>query len=193
MTTQADSHAGLEAKARRGDLAAFGHLVRQWDDDLRGVVWSVLRNSHDTDDVMQRSYEKAIQALSSFRERASMKTWLHAICMRTAIDHTRYENRRRHLPDTELDRQVAPSSTSDVVLGRLELAHALELLEPQTRGLVMLTVGLGYSFDEAAEISGLPRGTVASRVARAKKSLRDTNHRPNEHSTGVNNTEGNEQ
>ncbi len=174
MATRVTGQHDLEEQARSGDPRAFGELIRRWDDDLRGVVWSVVRSRTDTDDVMQTAYEKAFRSLGEFRQDASMRTWLYSICLRAAIDHSRYENRRRHESATVLDTRPGTSSTSDAAIGRTELASVLEMIDPESRGLLMLTVGLGYSFDEVAEIATIPRGTVASRVARAKRTIRDS-------------------
>ena len=54
------------------------------------------------------------------------------------------------------------------------MADALERLDPDARTLIMLTGVVGMSFDEAAEVTGTPRGTVASRVSRARAELRRT-------------------
>ena len=174
MTTRLTSQLSLQEQARLGDASAFGELIRQWDDDLRGVVWSVVRSATETDDVMQAAYEKAFRSLDTFRRDASLKTWLTSICLRAAIDHTRYEGRRRHDGDDSLVNLASHVSTSRAAISKTELAAVLESLDPETRGLLMLTVGLGFSFDEVAEIAGLPRGTVASRVARAKQAIRST-------------------
>ncbi len=176
VTTRLTSQSDLEALARSGDGHAFGQLIRQWDDDLRGIVWSVLRSASETDDVMQTAYEKAFRSIANFRQDASMKTWLYSICLRSAIDHSRYERRRRHESTAMLTHMASDVSTSRAALSKGELAAVLDTIDPEARGLLMLTVGLGYSFDEAAEIADLPRGTVASRVARAKQAIRSTRH-----------------
>lgn len=163
------SNDDLEARARAGDAAAFGALLRAWDRDLRGVAWSVVRSDHATDDVMQTAYEKAFRSIGRFDGRSSMKTWLHSIIYRTALDHIRYEKRRRHddLEVVDLQRP-GPDSTSDRAMGQVELAQAMESLGPDQRAALMLTAGLGYSFDEVAEITGESRGTIASRASRAR-------------------------
>ncbi len=165
----------LEREARAGDAQAFGALIRHFDQDLRGVAWAVVRTAHGTDDVMQAAYEKAFRAIGSFDGRAAFKTWLHTIVHRTAIDHLRYENRRRHEEIDEADRHRGAGATGGEQAGvhdRMELTALLDELDPDQRVALMLTTGLGYSYDEAAEILGEARGTVASRVNRARKRLR---------------------
>ena len=166
--------AQLERQSRAGDAQAFGALLRLHDHDLRGVVWAVVRDGHAVDDVMQTAYEKAFRAIGSFAGDSSLKTWLHSICYRCAIDHVRHEGRRAHVALDVLADRPGDASTTDDALARLSLADALNRLDPETRALVMMTTALGLSFDETAEVTGLARGTVASRVGRARELLRRT-------------------
>jgi len=164
----------IEARARAGDPAAFGAFLRLHDRDLRGVAWAVVRSDHATDDIMQSAYEKAFRAIGGFDGRSSLKTWLHAICYRTAIDYTRYEGRRRH-DDVEHQTvgqgmRVVPDTAEEVV-SRASLDEAFALLDDHERPLLMLTLGLGYSYDEVSAVMDIPRGTVASRVNRARKRI----------------------
>jgi len=167
----------LEARALAGDAAAFGALIREWDHDLRGVVWTVVRSADATDDVMQNSYEKAFRNIGRFDGRASMKTWLHTVCLRSAIDYTRRESYRRHDDVTELVSPPPSPDASTAALASVELAQAFDSLEKIDQVLLMHTAGLGYSFDETATIVGLPRGTVASKVGRARDQLRNRRQR----------------
>lgn len=166
------SSSDLESRARQGDPSAFGELIRDWDHDLRGVAWSVVRNADATDDVMQTAYEKAFRSIARFDGQASMKTWLHTICLRTAIDHTRYEAHRRHDDVTGLTSPPTSPDAAASAVASVELDQAFNSLDGVERLLIMLTAGLGYSFDETATIVGMPRGTVASKVGRARERLR---------------------
>lgn len=161
----------LELRAITGDPAAFGEVIRAHDRALRGLVWGIVRDPHAIDDVMQSSYEKAFGALASFDGRSALKTWLHSICYRTALDHIRYETRRAHddIADAEAARPAPAASAA--AIARTELAAALDKIDPATRAMLMLTAGLGYSYDEVALITGEPRGTIASKVSRARKEV----------------------
>ncbi len=170
-------HHDLEDRACRGDAAAFGELVRRHDRDLRAVVWAVVRTGPDTDDVMQVAYEKAFRSIGRFQRRSSLKSWLHTICYRCAIDHVRSARFRDHDrwpagddgPSPVADRSSA--GADDVATDRVDLARAFDQLKLEQRVALMLTAGLGYSFDEVAAITGTRRGTVASRASRARRRL----------------------
>ncbi len=161
-----------EAAARRGEPQAFGRLLRRWDHDLRGVAWAVVRDAHAVDDVCQAAYEKAFRSIDRFAGDSSMKTWLHSIVYRAAIDHTRREGIRRHETLDAVAATAGPASTSDSAIGHLEVLDTFGRLDPETRAMVMLTGVAGLSFDEVAAICGVARGTVASRVSRARTRLR---------------------
>lgn len=178
-----DEFKKIEALARQGDMHAFGQLIRAWDQDLRGVAWAVSRSAGHTDDIMQTTYEKAVRSLADFRGTASLKTWLHSICYRAAIDHVRFEQRRQHEQDIVLSTKPSRQSTSEVALAKTALAEILQSLDHETRAALMLTTGLGYSFDEAADILALPRGTVASKVRRAKQTLQQQNEQNEQEET----------
>ncbi len=175
LTVQIEPDVTSNARPDVLDARSFGERIREWDHDLRGVAWSVVKTQPATDDVMQDAYERAFRALDFFDGRSSMKTWLYSIVYRTAIDHLRRERRRTH---DELDSLVTEPATgpndspSAAALARAELDGLLDSCTPEQRAMLMLTAGLGYSFDETAEILDVNRGTVASRVSRLRSRLR---------------------
>ncbi len=173
-----DLHAELERRACRGEAAAFGQLARMYDSDLRNVVWSVFRQPRFIDDIMQSSYERAFAKIATFDSRSSLKTWLAAICYRTAVDHARYEGRRRHssVDDEEIavgyDATFADSiDVAAHVASRDALERAMARLSSDEAAILTMTAGLGYSFDEVATVMNIKRGTVASRASRARSRL----------------------
>ena len=157
------------------DAATFVAAVQEHDDYLRGVVRAVIRNPDVVDDVMQAAYERAYRAIDRFDGRSALRTWLHTICYRTAIDHIRYSSSR---PAVSLDAVANPQSVaaqasiSGEVIVDLEAADLLARLDPEQRMLLYLTAVVGYSYDDVAEQLGMRRGTVASKVSRAKEILR---------------------
>ncbi len=171
MPMTAKNQRSIDAQALTGDVAAFGEAIRAYNTDLRRLAWSVLRDPDSVDDVMQLTYEKAFRSLASFDGRSQLKTWLHAICYRTALDHIRYEGRRTHENIEQAELPARAPSVSGTAMSREELRELMGELTPDQRAALLLTHGLGYSFDEVAEITNEKRGTVASRAARARRKI----------------------
>lgn len=162
---------------RPDDVEAFTALVRHHDDDLRALVWSVVRDRWLMDDVLQAAYEKAFRGLASFRGDSSVRTWLHRICYTTAIDALRHEGRRRHEVLEAVDPGdpvvVAALDVADRASRRVDLVRAWATLPPDQRAALTLVAVHGMTYDEAAEVCGTRAGTVASRVSRARARLRE--------------------
>ena len=155
----------LVARAKAGDGAAFGALVRATEKDVwRLCAYLVDRAS--ADDLSQETYLRAVRALASYSGTAPLRTWLLTIARRTCADELRGRQRRRRLL-ARLD----PATSQPDRSGEVELGIVLRQLEAGRREAFVLTQVLGLSYDDAAEIVGCPIGTIRSRVARARADL----------------------
>jgi len=141
------------------------------------VALRVVAEADTAHDVVQEACVRALQKLDSFQGRSSLATWLHRITVNCANDALRSDARRRQghgqLQAWPVS-AVAENGPADAAEQRelFGLAwRALDGLPPECRLAFSLTQLDGYSYDEAAEIEGQPRGTIASRVYRAKKLL----------------------
>lgn len=169
------------AAARAGDADAFERLVRANDDRMRALAFRMLGSRSAMDDALQEAYLKAFRKVGGFRGDSAFATWLHRIVATTCIDHARQASRRSDVPLAE-DPEVAdpvskPSGhvdrVGDAVAGRTDLQRALDRLSPDYRAALLLVDGEGMSYDEASEILDVPPGTVASRLNRARRTMRD--------------------
>ncbi len=165
---------GLVARAIAGDRDAFGALIRRHDARLRSVASKLLGGDvHRMDDVMQDAYVKAYRSLASFRGDAAFGTWIHRIVHNTCMDELR-RSVRLATPVDVMDDTVASSwigpeqatTTADSV------RRALDALSADQRAAVVLVDGQGFDIASAAEILGVPEGTVGSRLSRARATLR---------------------
>lgn len=130
-------------------------------------------------EAVQNACVKALGNLEQFDGRSLLVTWLHRITVNCAIDILR-ENKRQGLHRTEVGEDIRGlmlylgAGPAETVQQREQYAIAqamLEELPDECRSAFMLTQLDGYSYDEAAIIEGQPRGTIASRVYRARKIL----------------------
>ena len=161
------------ARARRGDEGAFAALVRHYDTGLRRLAYRLLGDRARMDDALQEAYLSAYRALPRFRGDSSLGTWLYRIAYNACLDELK---RTREVVDLEnvRDRAQADGDPIDALSLRQTLAAALTALPLEDRTAVLLVDANGFDYRSAAEVLGIPEGTVASRLNRARAALRQT-------------------
>lgn len=162
----------LTRRAVDGDVDAFSELVASHDDRMRAVAFRMLGDRAAMDDALQAAYLKAFSAISGFRSEANFGTWLHRIVVNSCYDTLRRSGRRAEVPLQVLTEVEEPGSWEDGLLLGQQLDQALQELPEDQRMTVILVDGQGLSYGEAAEVLEVERGTVASRLNRARASLR---------------------
>lgn len=165
-----DDHSMVQ-DARLGDARAFSNLLQIHDDKMRGVVWRLVPSPAEMDDILQDAYVKAWRNLSEFRGDAAFSSWLYRIVYTTALDYLKATRRRRVVPLEEAGALSVDDATGTVVESDALRAALAELPEDQL-AVVALVDGQGASYDEVAEMLGIQPGTVGSRLARARATLR---------------------
>jgi RNA polymerase sigma-70 factor (ECF subfamily) len=167
-------------RAKRGDRQAFAAVIRHYDPGLRALAFRITGDRDRMDDALQDAYLRAFRALPRFRGRSSLGTWLYRIVYNASIDELERSRRVVQLPlDTVEPADPAPEP-DETVLRRRDLAEALSLLTPGDRAAVFMVDAHGYAYDDAAEVLGVPAGTIASRLNRARASLRAALASPSE-------------
>lgn len=155
------------------DPDEFWSLVRPHDRTLRALAYRLVGDRDLMDDVLQEAYFKAFRALPSLRGREAVGTWLYRIVYNASMDQLR---KRGRVVPTALevleDRPDPAPDPGDIAAGRRDLAEALDRLPPHMRAAVLLVDAEGLSYEEAAAVIGVPPGTVASRLSRARAELR---------------------
>lgn len=161
--------ADLVAAARQGSEAAFTALVARHQQGLRSFLRRLCRDHALAEDLAQDAFVAAWSGLSKLREPAHFKTWLFALAWRRAASQFRSASRRK-VRETEWAGQggdipgLAPED-------RMALERALSDLPPDQRAAVALCLAGGWSHTEAADVLGLPVGTVKSHVTRGRARL----------------------
>ena len=153
------------------DEAAFEELVRELDSGVRAFSHRVLGPAW-SEDVLQEAYLRAFRARGRFRvEAGSFRSWLYRIVYRCCLDELR-RTRRRPLPWASALEALPAPAAEPALAARDELWRALGELSGEERACVVLVDGLGFDYESAAAILDVPRGTVASRLSRARPLLR---------------------
>ena len=176
--------AQLVSRALAGSQDAHREIVLRYQRPIYSLILRMVRESAEAEDLTQEVFLKAFTALGTFDPRRKFSSWLFKIAHNTAIDQLR---RRRletvplETPDEERPDLLAmlpdqAGETPEAALARHSLAQAIEeavgLLRPDYREAVILRFQQGLAYEEIAEVTDLPLGTVKTHLFRARKALR---------------------
>jgi len=173
----------LLRRAQAGDEAAFGVIMRAHYERTYRLICAILHNEADARDVCQEVWLTVWKQLATFRADSRFSTWLHPIATRRALDHLRKRRRwfDRFLPYGTGDEnavEVAEPATTENAGSLAEsnetvarVRAALASMPPKHRAVLALRELEGLSYEEIAEATGLPAGTVMSRLHHARRLL----------------------
>jgi RNA polymerase sigma-70 factor (ECF subfamily) len=152
------------------ERAVFTELLKRHDRKLRALAYRMLRGDRFwMEDALQEAYIRAYRAKDTLRSHDEAGTWLYRIVYNTCVDVQRSAARHRHVP---LEDALLPPVHDAPPPGWSGLASALDALPFEQRAAVLLIDAEGLDYAAAAEVLGIPVGTVASRLSRARASLR---------------------
>jgi RNA polymerase sigma-70 factor (ECF subfamily) len=166
-----DAEIGLIAKASGGDQRAFEALVEAHKDMVYTIAYRTLGNAEDAMDALQETFVSAYRNISRFRGDSKFSTWLCRIAInrsRDMLSSRRAKGDPASIHEEGFD--VAAPSTGQEAASTIE--EALELIQPDYKTAISLHCLMGYSYDEAGGIMGIPGGTVKTYVHRGKDELR---------------------
>jgi RNA polymerase sigma-70 factor (ECF subfamily) len=161
------------------ELGRFEAIVLPHLDAAYTLARYLTRNEHDAQDVVQDAYLRALKYFDGFRgaEGADGRAWLLAIVRNTAF--TARRRQRVEANAAEFDEQLHSEAIEDhhpeaVLAGasaRESLHQALDHLPAEFREVIVLRELQGLSYKEIGEVTGVPVGTVMSRLSRARSRL----------------------
>lgn len=175
----------LVVEALSGSQSAYRELVRRFERPVFNLVARMVRDQTLAEDLAQDSFVKAFSRLESYRsEQGKFSNWLFKIAHNTAIDHLRKSHPETYsldkgdnpddpdfhalLADHEADTPLEVAERAD--LGRA-LEEAVSRLRPEYREVIVLRHQEGLAYEEIAEVTNLPLGTVKTYIHRARKEL----------------------
>jgi RNA polymerase sigma-70 factor (ECF subfamily) len=180
----------LIRRLKQRDERAFEEVVRLYQHKVYNLVYRMLGNQQEAEDVAQEVFVTVFKAIDSFRGDAKFSTWLYRVAANHCKNRMKYLGRRSYNATGELDeaaeRELAAAQPSslrphvdgpDAVLEGLELERgvqaAIAALEEEHRVLIVLRDVEDLSYEEIAGITGLELGTVKSRLHRARLQLKE--------------------
>ena len=162
----------LVERALRGQERAFHELVDRHAAGLMRLARALVGNAADAEDVVQETLAGAFAGLGGYRREASVKTWLTRILIRQAAGWRRKQGRRREM--TEQARPASPGPGHEAAAdARMDVADALAGLSSKHREVIVRRELEGLSYEELAAVLGVPRGTVESRLFRARRAMQE--------------------
>lgn len=155
-----------------GDKEAFKILIKNTERMVAGIVCKMITNTHDQRDMVQETYLKVYNSLPAFRFRSKLSTWVAAIAYNSCVDHLR---RKKAFHALETIKEDA-AENEDTVFFRDRsalLQSAIGKLPPVYRTLIVMFHNHEMSYEEIAEITRMPVGTVKNYLFRARKTLKN--------------------
>ncbi len=170
--------------ARSGDVEAFGEIVERHEEYVYNVVYHLVGNDQEADDIAQEVFVRAFSHLDSFEGRAKFSTWLYGIALNCVRNLWRRRGRRSIVapvaaPGEENSIPDPPSEQDgpEEALLRRErvdkVREAIAALAEDAREAIVLRDIQGLTYEEMAESMGVALGTVKSRIYRARQALKD--------------------
>jgi RNA polymerase sigma-70 factor (ECF subfamily) len=184
-TTAAAADTELVLRALAGREDGFEELVRRYQRPIVAYVYRMVGDYDSALDLAQEVFIKVYNSLGRYRPEFKFSTWIYRIAHNAAIDHLRRQGASR-TEEIEIEGEggstfekplasKSPTPEQETERGerRAEIEEVVGLLPPAYRELIVLRHSHDLSYDEIAEVTGLPLGTVKNRIFRAREAMRE--------------------
>ncbi|MDT4896264.1 MAG: hypothetical protein QOH25_1341 [Acidobacteriota bacterium] len=172
----------LVTRAVMGREDGFEELVRRYQRPIAAYVYRMVGDYEAALDLTQEVFIKVYNSLRRYRSEFKFSTWIYKIAHNSAVDHLRRSCNRDQALTSEFDgeqydlplesRRLSPEQESERAERRAEIEQVVRGLPGAYRELVLLRHSHDMSYDEIAEVTGLPLGTVKNRLFRARETMR---------------------
>ena len=175
--------AALVRRIQQGDQLAFRELVEKHQNKVHSVIYGILRNRNDAEDIAQQVFAKAYFSIGSFDSRSSLLTWIYKITVNECYDYLRKRRVRKLVYESDFSEEDAlrlarssaavdasPTAESRLV-GRDYLVKLLSRVSEEDRSLLFLKEVEGHSVEELAGMTGMNQNTIKVKLFRARQKL----------------------
>lgn len=177
------SDADLIVKAIDGREEGFEELVRRYQRPIVGYIYRMLSDYDASLDVSQEVFIKVYKSLDKYSSEYKFSTWLYRIAHNATIDHIRRNSQNLQSLETESDDGAyqmqlesslpTPEQNQERKEWKSEIESVVKCLPSAYRQLILLRHTQELSYDEIAEVTNLPLGTVKNRLFRAREMMRE--------------------
>jgi RNA polymerase sigma-70 factor (ECF subfamily) len=175
--------AGLVRRAQDGDEMAFRQIVERYQSKVFSIIYGILRNHNDAEDIAQQVFTKVYFSIGNFDFRSSPLTWIYKITVNECYDYLRKKKVRKLVYESDFTKEDAlrmensgaaqdQQPAFDVTLAHRDLALKLIAnLTEEERTLLLLKEVEGHSVEELAGMTGINENTIKVKLYRARQRL----------------------
>jgi RNA polymerase sigma-70 factor (ECF subfamily) len=175
--------AALVRRAQAGDEMAFREMVERYQSKVFSIIYGILRNHNDAEDIAQQVFTKVYFSIKSFDFRSSLLTWVYKITVNECYDYLRKKKVRKLVYESDFTEEDALRMEStepardrrqpvDVSVAQRDLVlKLLARLPAEERNLLLLKEVEGHSVEELAAMTGINENTIKVKLFRARQKL----------------------
>ena len=177
IQAQDGSNAGTSAEL------AFREIVDRYQSKVFSIIYGVLRNHNDAEDIAQQVFSKVYFSIKNFDFRSSLLTWIYKITVNECYDYLRKKRVRKLVYESDFseedaqrmeasDPAIDPAAPMDKQLAQRDLVtKLLSKVSEEDRSLIMLKEVEGHSVEELAAMTGLNENTIKVKLFRTRQKL----------------------
>lgn len=174
----------LVIDARNGDQKAYEQLLNRYKNGIFNMIYQMVKNHDETEDLVQETFIKAFNSLNSYNEQYAFSTWLYKIAFNNCIDSLRKRKLKTMSIDTPIklnesevqmeikDNSETPEQNYIYNEKKEQIQNSIDELPEKYRKTILLRHKEEKSYEEISEILNIPIGTVKARIFRAREMLK---------------------
>jgi RNA polymerase sigma-70 factor (ECF subfamily) len=174
--------AALVRRVQARDELAFREIVDRYQNKVYSIIYGILRNHNDAEDIAQQVFAKVYFSISNFDFRSSLLTWIYKITVNECYDYLRKKRVRKLVYESDFTEDdahkmesgvaVDKAPANDEALARRDLVlKLLEKVSKEDRDLMMLKEVEGHSVEELSQMTGMNENTIKVKLFRARQKL----------------------
>ncbi len=183
MDHKNSEEAALVRRIQARDDLAFREIVDRYQAKIFSIIYGILRNHNDAEDIAQQVFSKVYFSIGSFDFRSSLLTWIYKITVNECYDYLRKKRVRKLVYESDFseedaqrmeasDPAIDPAPAADTKLAQRDLVtKLLERVSAEDRSLILLKEVEGHSVEELAAMTGLNENTIKVKLFRTRQKL----------------------